>query len=62
MTPSHKLQELHEETIEIQLQIKELEEKKLELKKKLNAKLTMLLNFKKILKQVKTIDKFNNHG
>jgi hypothetical protein len=62
MTPSHKLQELLEETIDIQLQIRDLEQKKLELKKKLNGKLTMLLNFKKILKQVKTIDKFNDHG
>lgn len=59
--PSHnKLQELQEQVIEIQLQIRDLEQQRLQLKKQLNGKLTILLNFRKLLKQVKPIGSFSS--
>jgi hypothetical protein len=60
--PRNRLERLQEEVIDTQLQIRDLEQKRLELKKRLNGKLTMLLNFKKLLKEVKSIDNFSTSG
>jgi predicted nucleic acid-binding Zn-ribbon protein len=56
---NHKLERLQEEVIDIQLKIGDLEQQRLQLRKQLNGKLTMLLNFRKLLKQVKSIDSFS---
>ena len=58
--PRSRLDRLQEEVIDTQLQIRDLEQKRQELKKRLNGKLAMLLNFKKLLKQVKPIDNFSS--
>jgi predicted nucleic acid-binding Zn-ribbon protein len=56
---NHKLERLQEEVIDIQLKIRDLENQRLQLRKQLNGKLTILLNFRKLLKQVKSIDSFS---
>jgi predicted nucleic acid-binding Zn-ribbon protein len=59
--PSHnRLEKLQEEVIDIQLRIRDLEEQRLQLRKQLNGKLTMLLNFRKLLKQVRPIGSFSS--
>jgi hypothetical protein len=54
-----KLERLQDEIIEIQIQIKDLEEQRSMLRKQLNAKLSSLLRDKKTLKKVRPIDSFS---
>jgi SMC interacting uncharacterized protein involved in chromosome segregation len=54
-----KLQRLQDEIIEVQIQIRDLEEQRSMLRKQLNAKLSSLLRDKKTLKKVMTIDSFS---
>lgn len=54
-----KLQKLQDEIIDIQVQIRDLEEQRSTLKKQLNAKLSSLLRDKKTLKKVRPIDSFS---
>jgi hypothetical protein len=55
-----KLQKLQDETIDIQIQIRDLEEQRAKLRKRLNTNLSALLRDKKILKKVKPISEFHN--
>jgi hypothetical protein len=54
-----RLQKLQDEIIEIQIQIRNLEERRSILRKQLNAKLSSLLRDKMMLKKVKPIDSFS---
>jgi len=54
-----KLQKLQDEIIEVQIQIKDLEEQRSMLRKQLNAKLSSLLRDKKTLRKVRPIDSFS---
>ena len=56
----NKLEKLQEEIIEIQIQIRDLEEHRSLLRRQLNMKLSALLYDKKMLKKVKPISEFNN--
>jgi predicted nucleic acid-binding Zn-ribbon protein len=56
---NHKLERLQEEVIGIQLKIRDLEQQRLALKKQLNGKLSTLLEVRKLLKEVKSIDSFS---
>jgi hypothetical protein len=55
----NKLQKLQDEIIDIQIQIRDLEEQRAILKKQLNTKLSSLLRDKKTLKKVRPIDSFS---
>jgi hypothetical protein len=55
-----KLQKLQDEIIDIQIQIRDLEEQRAVLKKQLNVKLSSLLRDKKTLKKVRPIDSFSS--
>jgi len=57
-----KLHKLQDEIIEVQIQIRDLEEQRTNLKKQLNSKLSSLLRDKKTLKKVKPIDSFSKGG
>jgi hypothetical protein len=54
-----KLQRLQDEIIDIQIQIRDLEEQRSILRKELNTKLSSLLRDKKTLKKVRPIDSFS---
>jgi hypothetical protein len=54
-----KLQKLQDEIIDVQIQIRDLEEQRAILKRQLNSKLSALLRDKKTLKKVKPIDSFS---
>jgi hypothetical protein len=56
----NRLQKMQDEIIEVQIQIRDLEEQRMLLRKQLNMKLSALLKDKKILKKVKPIDAFHN--
>jgi len=58
----NKLQRLQDEMIEVQIQIRDLEEQRTILKKQLNSKLSSLLRDKKTLKKVKPIDSFGREN
>ncbi len=55
-----KLQRLQDEIVDIQIQIRDLEEQRAILKKLLNTKLSSLLRDKKTLKKVRPIDSFSS--
>ena len=57
-----KLQRLQDEIIEIQIQLRDLEEQRSILRKELNAKLSSLLRDKKTLKKVRPIDSFSKRA
>jgi flagellar biosynthesis chaperone FliJ len=58
----NKLQKLQDEIIEVQIQIRDLEEQRSLLRKQLNAKLSSLLRDKKTLKKVRPIDSFSKEN
>ena len=58
----NKLQKLQDEIIEVQIQIRDLEEQRSILRKQLNAKLSSLLRDKKTLKKVRPIDCFSKEN
>jgi hypothetical protein len=57
-----KLQKLQDEIIEVQIQIRDLEEQRSILRRQLNAKLSSLLRDKKTLKKVRSIDSFSKEN
>lgn len=57
-----KLEKLQDEIIDIQIQIRDLEEQRSILRKQLNAKLSSLLRDKKTLKKVRPIDSFSTRA
>lgn len=57
-----KLQRLQDEIIEVQIEIRDLEEQRSILRKQLNAKLSSLLRDKKTLKRVRPIDSFSKRA
>jgi hypothetical protein len=57
-----RLQKLQDEIIEVQIQIRDLEEQRTILKRRLNMKLSTLLRDKKILKKVRPIDTFGREN
>jgi hypothetical protein len=54
-----RLQKLQDEIIEVQIQIRDLEEQRSILRKELNTKLSSLLRDKRTLKKVRPIDSFS---
>jgi len=56
----NRLERLQEEVIDIQIQIRDLEEQRMALKRTLNAKLSALLRDRKLLQKVKSIDSFSH--
>jgi hypothetical protein len=58
----NKLQKLQDEIIDVQIQIRDLEEQRSILRKQLNAKLSSLLRDKKTLKKVRPIDSFSKEN
>jgi flagellar biosynthesis chaperone FliJ len=57
-----RLQKLQDEIIEVQIQIRDLEEQRTLLRKQLNSKLSSLLQDKKTLKRVRPIDSFGREN
>ncbi len=61
MSPAHpRLQRLQEEVIDIQIRIRDLDQQRTELRKKLNGRLSTLLSCRKLLQVVKPINSFQN--